>query len=445
MMNDIKLSELIGKSVKTDYVTALEFIESNPDYSLLKFREITETIVANIAKAKQFVLKDKNLLKQIYNLLDRQLINKPLMDKLHKLRELGNSGVHKPLAGRENNDLFELRKRELIVSAKEAREIIVSVFEDVYMLLNSGEKVDCTELVSSGKQEYREILYNAHVLTCHSTKLKAGVISESKLDWHNMTMPQYNPPNKDKAHIKQLQMSAFSFYDAACEISANIGFHEDHEEVIKQRANNEALFRYARLVLYHRDFKTEPNIKSIARNRLMAAAKRDYAPAQALYGIYLYEEENYKEAKPYLLDAEEKGDITALRVLFYFYTDGYACTKDIIKGLNYLNQAIELGHPDSIATLGFAYYEGKVLDKDVVKAKELLNKSIKEGSSHGNRSLADIKNQESENKEKLAVIDAIRRISPPKKAPIKVKNKIKRNELCNCGSGVKFKKCCWLD
>ena len=68
------------------------------------------------------------------------------------------------------------------------------------MLLNAGRKADCTELVPAGGQKYREIIYNAHVMICHSTKLKAGILSESELDRHNMTMPQFNPFNEYRSH-----------------------------------------------------------------------------------------------------------------------------------------------------------------------------------------------------------------------------------------------------
>jgi hypothetical protein len=47
-----------------------------------------------------------------------------------------------------------------------------------------------------------------------------------------MIAPLYNLPNEHKAHTKLLHISAFSFYDAACVISANIGVDEDHEEKI---------------------------------------------------------------------------------------------------------------------------------------------------------------------------------------------------------------------
>lgn len=446
VISDIDLSQAISPDVCENYTTALEFINSNPDYSLMKFREIVSIVVNLIAKKSNISFENKNLLGEINELFESQLINHPLQQKLHKVRKLGNNGVHKEQNFEGAKQFQESRKIKLIEDANQARESVVSILEDVYSIIEEKSMEAKIKLSNTGGQDLREKLYDAYTSVCPKSKLKAGVICETILDEERFKSGII-VSSSFKAHIEQLKDNAINFYDASCKISASIDQHlseknlnKDEELVIQKYAETEALFKYANLAIYE---PVETDIYKKSIGRMKAAADRGYASAEALYGKSLYNEKKYEEALRYLEQAAKKDETLALRILYFAYAYGNGVEIDHQKALEFLKKAISLGCPNSVATLGIAYHVGEITPKDDIEAERLLLESIEMGSAYGKRYYTiDFNNLTGKVAKQMAKqAEIIEKILNAIK-PIKPQSKIGRNELCDCNSGRKYKKCC---
>lgn len=446
-ITDIELSRAISDEVFDYYVTALDFINSNPDYSLLKFREVVDSIVSMLAYKKGLEFDSKRIFDRINFLFECQLISNPLKDNLHIVRKLGNSGVHKSTGFDGDKEFYESRKRLLVDSANKAREKVVSILGDFYCIIYNLPNIPSVELVLVGRQDYREILYEATLKCASDVKLKAGVVCESILDEQGFKSG-FVVSESVLAHLGSLKEIALSFYDASCVISANyVGLYNlqvyglDAEQVVLKNADLEALFKYSKLAI---DESLEDYINDKGMIRLKAAAERGYGQAEALYGAVLYGEGEYQTSLVYLTRAEEKDELLALQFLYYAYSEGKACEQDFTLAIKYLNHAIELGCPDSLAILGAAHHKGEVVVKDDEKAKFLLQKSIEKGSAYGKRYFVvefnDIVGFMMDHFKALGKL-----VTDSKMKPVVSTKNIKRNDPCSCGSGIKYKKCCGFD
>jgi hypothetical protein len=447
-LNDVELSKCISSEVCEDYVTGLEFIKSNPDYSLTRFRNIANSIVCKIAEKNNIKFESDKLAEKIQFLFECQLLSNPLKSNLHLVRKLGNTGAHNGPIVKGEGDLHKVRKENLIASAHDARMILVSVFEDMHYILNNVRASSKTELVSAGHQEYREVLYDALTTSNYKVKFKAGIICEAIAKEQSFDAPLIVSSNFLE-HIKGLKRHALSFYESSCVISADIDTYQrihkyqiDNEKIICQWGNVEALYKYADLAIFI-DF--DESLKDRGMSWLKSAADRKYGPAEALYGALQFENEVFDQARHYLSLAEQKDEVLALRMLFHFYTSGKACQVDPKKALEYLKQAVELGCSDSIATLGIEYHKGVIVDKNDVEAKKLLELSVEGGSSLGKNYLTytfnDFVGQAADWGKQIAA-DLIKEFDKRKQKPITNKLKAGANEPCPCGSGDKYKKCC---
>lgn len=448
-ITDVVLSQQLSNEICESYSTGLEFMTSNPDYTLLKFRETVEMIVSLLAEKKQIELRNENLLERINILSKSQIVSNPMKNELHLVRKLGNSGAHPTVLKSPDADFLDQRQHVLREKANEARNALVSIFEIAFFIIYERYAAKTIELVSSGQQEFREVIYDAFLTDCHKSKLKAGIVCESIHKELDVNLPVIVTESK-LFHLEEIKNHAIQFYDSACKISANIdlqfflqgGDDIDKELIIQKHSDVEALFRYASLSLSLRDDLFD---KDLPMARLRSAADRNYLPAQALLGAYLYQEQKFDLALNYLYLAEKHDQPLALRFLFYYFSEGKACEQEIGKALVFLNRGVELGCSDCEAVLGSEYHKGKLVDKNDEKSKEHLEKSISEGSIIGKNYMMfefnDLVGQLVErtrafgNKLQQAIIE-----NKPK--PFKASKKVSPNAPCPCRSGIKYKKCC---
>jgi hypothetical protein len=445
--NDISLSKAISVTVSENYITALEFINSNPDYSLVKFREVVSEVVKLIASKNGMIFENEKLCDNIRELLDSQLIYFPLYENLHKVRKLGNKGAHNSISPdiQDGKEFRKTRKKSLIENASQARKIIVSIFKDIYFILKNEQLENGIEFSPIGQQELREILYDANLMVDPKLKIKAGIICETIMFDHFFEVgPNYL--SNHRAHYYQLLKNAINFYNASCEISANIEInnpnkYEDIEPIIQKHADTEALYRFASLTI---DEPSESELYQKAVSRLKASGDRGYGPAQALYGTILYGNGEFSESYKYLELGAKKEVPLALNQLFLIFSDGMSREIDYEKAMFFLNQAIDLGNPDAFAYLGIANYEGKVVPKNIEKGRGLLQKSVEMGSVFGKIELEsrssmiekDVDDFKSLLREQH--INFLEGFLNPNKFGFKVG----RNDKCPCDSGKKYKKCC---
>ena len=443
MKTDGDLSRSISEEIYDSYTTALQFINSNPDYSLVKYREIVSSVVNLIAKNKDVRFENENLNERIKHLFQCQLISHALQQSLHEVRKLGNTGAHASTGFDGAEEFQKTRNIRLTGKARHARKQVISILEDIYLLTKTAKLPGKVDLLPEGGQEHLETLYEALTSTCPRLKLKAGVICKTIYNEHIFGSGLAVTSSED-AHLRQLKNTAISFYDASCEISANIDRHyfqlkgtKDYEKIIHRYADSESLFKYGDLAI-NGSAGTDRLKKALGR--IKAVADREYGSAESLYGTILYETNGCSdEALSYLERGAKKDGTLALRTLHLIYSSGEL--EDHKRAIEYLNRAVQLECPDSIAMLGEVYHRGTILKKDDVKAKEYLLKSIEMGSSYGKKYyivyFSDLRETVHEGFKYLG--DESERMM--KKKPIRQERKIGRNSLCHCGSGQKYKKC----
>lgn len=447
-ISDTDISKKISVDVGVDYKTALDFINTNPEYSLLKFREIINTIVSMVGQKHDLVFESESLFSRINCLMENQLISHPLMEQLHIARKLGNEGVHADQNLEGAAEFRKTRKELLIKNAHRARELVVSIFEDAYVLIVNSPMPGSVYFVAVGHQAYREILYDASVNDSASFKLKAGILCETIYIEQRFELG-LALTNKAAAHLENLEKNAISFYNASCEISADVDgryfsgeIDFDKELHIRTSANPEALFRYGALSIKH---SIETEQYKIGVDRIKAAAERGYGPAQSCYGAELYDQNEFEEAEKYLGSAALADDVLALRFLCIAHIEGHAANANKELGVEYLKRAVELECPDATAMLGEFYHKGEHFEKDDERAKLLLEKSIEMGSEFGKKyflvEFNDMAGQIRNQLQKFVQHAQEIRDSNVSK-PYLSEGKVGRNERCPCGSGKKYKKCC---
>lgn len=450
---DIDLSLVFKASVSDDYRTALEFLTVNPDYSLLKFRDIVSSLCAELVSNKETLFDTSKLIDQIDFLYEQKIIDKQFKDNLHKARQLGNAGAHKSTNAQshEDQEFLEKRKATLIQKAQEARKLMIAIFEDAYSIIKGGRIAPRVEQSSVGIQEYREILFKAATTLCDQEKLKAGVIYQSAAEEITLNAPLVVSSNFSYHH-KSLYKLAANHYEASYKISADVdttrkklllsGSSLDTDEIINKYCKLEPLFKYS--VIASEGYLGD-SLTASGFDLMKIAADRGYGAAEAEYGSYLYLEKQYELSKYYLVKAAEKDEPLALRFLFYFFSNGDACEIDTELALAYLNRGIEIGCPDSIGALGEAYHKGIIVAQDNAKAEEFLKKAIEAGSLIAKRYfIIEFNNLAEKMADYFQAVGKalLQSNKEDKPKPIKHGRKVGPNENCPCGSGKKYKKCC---
>lgn len=445
-ISDVEVCRKISKNLYSEYSNALEFITLNPDYSLLKLRESTEIIVDLISEKKQLKVKNYSLFHKVNALFESQIISYSTKGKFHEIRKLCNSGVHKNLAFEGSKEFYEGVMEKLKQSAKKSRDIFITLLEDVSSIFLKENFRKIVSAKITGREE-KEIMFEASISLCDRMKFKAGIVCESIFKKQQFDAPLIMGLSF-VYHIQSLIKSALGFYEASYKISANVKEFEifsgdkDENQLVLERCSLEALYRYAALAI---GFDEDEKIKNKGLHNLKIAADRGYAPAEALYGARLYEEKNFDLSLSYLKNASSKDEVLALRFLYYYYSDGGACQKNIELALANLEKAVGLGCPDALAVLAGVYHRGEFVTKNLDRAKTLLEESIEKGSAIGKRyyivEFNDLAGKVADEFQAFGdkLMLAIDQLKPK---PYRSETKIGANEKCPCGSGLKYKKCC---
>jgi TPR repeat protein len=447
-MTDIELSRLFHDSISSDYVTALDFLTVNPDHSLVLFRNVLAALCIDIAEKKQLSFKSTTLNHHINHLYEKNIINEEFKNNLHDARKHTNAGAHKHSI-LPNDGTYTNAKQILIDKAKVVRTLIIKILEDAYLIINNDHSLPEIEQTSINTQRYKEILFEAATSVDDKLKLQAGIIYESMADDFKFEHTAKLVPSTYQYHLDSLHKLAADHYEASYKMSLNIDAYRQKlplveanistEEIIHRYCKLEPLYKYAILA-------TEGLLGDYQKDNgltlMRIAADRGYGTAQAYLGAYLYREKNeYDLAKTYLDMAAEKDEPLAYRFLFYFYGEELACKKDKTFALNYLNSGIELDCEDCLAELGIAYHKGLLIEQNNDKAEEILQRASDAGSLMAHQYLKvefnDLRGQFiAKAQELLQHMNNLASISTNRQ------KKIGANEICPCGSGKKYKKCC---
>lgn len=449
-MNEIKtdldLADQFSSSIFEDYQTALEFLTDNPDYSLLKFRKITEELCALIAEKMSLEFSSNKLNDRINTLDDSQIINRNTKNLFHDLRILCNDGVHNNKKTELDNDatFIQETKNKCLEKANKARKYIVELFEDSYLLLKLGKSISKISYVDYNDYGFKKIIFDAAISPSYLSKLKAGIAYETIAKQATIGMPLV-VDNTFKLHHDGLLKLAATHYESAYKLSfKESNYHSDAKNLYKY-CDVESLFRSAKIAA---SGLINGVTEQEAFQYIKIAADRGYNEAVAFYGAYLFDEARYDESKEYLNKAIKVDSAMANRYLFYIYSE---VEFDPKLAMEHLEKAIELGCSDSIGELGALYHKGFIVDKDIDKAEELLLDGISKGSYVAKRyhlvefndlvgqmqkGMQDFLSEFDKQTEQIQ-----KEIEESKPKPLRV-IKIGRNDPCSCGSNKKYKKCC---
>ena len=440
IISDVNFSKKFTQPISNDYKTALQFLTVYPDYSLFKFREIITCICKEISHYKKVDSSGVKLFDQITDLFECQIIHKSFEGNLHEARKLCNAGVHKsiPSISSDNKKSFEENNGIFKEKASRVRQLIVEIFEDAFLILKPNEKLPKVELIQAGEQEHKEILFNAASSQCHKEKLKAGIIYESLAEKYEFDAPSLLVSGDFLQHQNYLFKSAAINYESSYKTSVDI----NKEDYILKFCSLEPLYKYSLIASDGRlgDEHIEHGYKL-----MKVAADRGYIQAVADYGSFLYYKKEYSFAKEYLDKAVEHDEPLAYRCLSVYYREGLACDIDKDLSLDYLNRAVDLGCADAKGDIGQAYHEGIIVKQDNETAERFLKEAIKLGSMSAQYYYTvEFNNlRDKVTKQVMKVGEVVTKmIEDSKPSPLSAGKKIKRNEVCPCGSGQKYKKCC---
>jgi TPR repeat protein len=448
---DIEFCAKFKEPIREDYLIAIDFIDTNPDYSLQKFRGIVECLCNKIAAHYKLDFDSDNLNEQIDCLYQNQLIYSDVKNALHELRMLCNAGVHKAgrIEGEGSAAFLKASKEKLQNNAHRARKLIVGLLEDAYIILGKAKIAPKVTMTAIASQHDREVIWQALTTQCAKAKMKAGLLCEALATDAAIELPFMVPENFMFAQ-ESLYKQAAAHYEAAYKISAEVDnwaarIGSSYElapvdEIVENLCDLEPLYHYA---LIASDGHLGEEMKIAGQRLLQIAADRGHAHASACYGSICYNEFNdYPLAFKYLSKAAEKGVTIAYRGLCDYYAQGKACEKNNTLALEYLQKGIDAGCADSLMQLGKAYHEGSFVEQDQQLAELTLLQAMDMGSGDAWR-YHQIEFEHAEQtmtKDILSLQDFLMEQAKPR--PVIATKKPGPNEKCPCGSGKKYKKCC---
>lgn len=444
-LTDVELCFELAPEARDDYRRALDVMMVYPDYAKTKFRIVIEHLTVMLAEHFSIDIEHLDLYERINELHSCQLIDHSLRTELHAIRKAGNEVVHsKQTQVLEEGNAKESRKVNGagdLQSAIAIRKTLLGVFESIFILVNKGEVLPEITPMEVDDATGQQMLWKAVSTMDFEAKMAAGLILEAQ---SLVPLPKgaIIIARSENTHRKTTVRMATQLYWAACTISAGVDRFNlieidqmgGEEACLFKHANTEALFRFAQLAF---DEPESDENHRLGINALEVAAQRGYAPACAEYGNLLRRKERFDEAFEFLSHALEKGEASAHAGLGLLYLEkSYS---------NYSQKLAEKCFMDGIINgsnhceyvLGRFLYEGEELEQDKERGKALL------------QAAADAGHETAANYSKLAVDDKLAKkmqeyffnlmLSLPKRPATQKQN---RNELCQCDSGKKYKKCC---
>lgn len=367
--------------VKETYSTALEFINSKHDFSLLKFRQLSESLVSILIDKYKLTseVNGLSLYDKIRKLENYDCICSVMSSHLHKIRTATNRGVHfTPLKKAQIEGLpveLVLNKREELFSV---RDLSANLLLFVYCEITDINKdYIMYELVEVPQFDVKEIIYQATFSTCFKTKLHAALHLESIYDDYVLRSKSniVNYIHEEWCYKGNLAKTIENIYKSAVFMSTqNSPLFEEDYDVIFEGANEECLYYYAKFLyrFYNEDSPMPEHGYSICEMLELAIDRGQLNAMVELGKIYL-DKKDLKVGLSLLNKARDMGSLDATVELGWFYLD-----KDIRKSESYLKLAIDNGSVESKFFLGVLMLKNRTR---VDEACRLIGQSAEEGFS----------------------------------------------------------------
>lgn len=464
MTSDLDIITHLGTDILSYYHDSIEFSTARPDYSCQCLRKAAELLSEKISRHAGIKFKKTNLEYRIELLFQQNVIDNETRIHFHELRKICNAGVHISTSIQDYNfDNHVLSSADItnkqVTATQNAIEHFMHVSIFILNKINPDIDIKNYTITTSENQKNKDILYNACIKHDFEPKLKAGLIYQSMAD--NMCRIDYSENSEysytkkglicsedEHRHFTYLYELAAESFDAACHISAwskhkqrnDYFLIERDEAAIQFCCDIEPLYRYGALTAEGRLGEEKANL---GMQRLRRAAERGHIEAAAMYGAVSYNRDDYDSAYKYLTQAACNDDVLSLRFLYLYFSEGKATKPSPDKAKECILRAIELGCPEALAYWGIAHFKGTIAPKSKSTGNELL----KEAESRGSTTAAQ-HYFEKKFKPKLQslLVNTAKEIKSifPNEIPAAGSKKTGRNSPCPCGSGKKYKKCCFM-
>lgn len=448
-MTDVELCANLVPRAVDNYRRALDVMFAYPDYAKSQFRIVVEHLTSMLANHFRVDIGQLDLYKSINELADCQVIDIGLRSEFHAIRKAGNAVVHsrqsdaaivQDAATSGRNDTAGAGDLQ---SAVNARVMLIGIFERVYLLINKGADLPSISSVEVGDFTSQQMLWKAVTTMDFEAKMAAGVILEAQA-LAPISRSALIIGRAEEAHKTTTVRMAAQLYWAACVISARvdrfslteINLKGGEDALLFKYADTEALYRYAGLTY---DGDESEKSSSLGLKALEVAATRRYAPACSLYGNYLRSKAEYVAAMDFLKTGVSNGDLNALTGLAFLHLekDSPFYSKNLAE--KFLQEGISRGGVHCEFVLGRYLYEGEELDKDAERGRKLIESAAKNGHAMATHYLNMCVDNKLANAIQAGLLNLLMSVAPKKEI-----TRQGRNEICQCGSGRKFKKCCEL-
>lgn len=446
-ITDVDFFLQLGADIGNWYNEAVEVQSLFPDLSLMRFRQVIESLCKQIADATNVNLfNSDNLYESIVALCQARIISKSVADKLHQVRIAANSRVH----AKDN----EGDKRVSKDIAIKVRDIMVSLLADIGPVLypNEGGYTFTPKTIKTRERD--EIISKGLNSLEAKDKFLAGLAFQANADDYAGSLPGFVLTEKQRVHVGSLTASAARFLKSAIEIDAELdnipiphwSTPEKYNSIVYSRAKVEYLYNFA-LIAY--DLDEQYGFRRDAERAIQAAADKGHLPSIAMLGVHRYKNGAYEEAYSFLKKAADTGDLLALRFLFFYYAEGHACAKNVDLATKYLEEAILQGCVQSILLYAKNLESGTLVNKDREKAMHYYQLAADTGHSQAKIILSSGGIQGIADQLQQGLINMMDGIAINNKKVPMISNtlgrqfdKVRVNDKCPCGSGLKYKKCC---
>lgn len=436
--NDEQFVELFNKPIASNYKEALLFMNVDPDISLMKFRKILETLCLLYAKDKDHDFEDNKLCNQIDELEHTQLISGVNKGLFHDIRMLTNRGVHAYNEAEQESHNTD-NKEELIAYAIDSRKGILNLLETAYLDLKIGNKIPKYEMAGAGGQEYKDLWFTSITSSDYSVHFEMGEFYQELGEVYAKLIIDKNDyvTNSNSMFVlaQESYKSAFKF---ATKLDVETVISTQGKGIKIAPNSHQSLFNYALLCLQG---KVEKHGVSDAKILFRSLIKREYSSAYSYLGWCCYLTEDYNNALKYLTHNKAQQDVFTWQKLGVLYSEDKACSINMDKAIGYFKQAAELDDVESLFQLGRLYNIPNSILKNDEQSKTYLRKAIDMGHTNAFRYFTKhFFNTARKMEDLLKLIN-----ETDKNVPLIANNKQQRNNMCSCGSGKKYKKCCLIN
>ncbi|WP_417349819.1 DUF4145 domain-containing protein [Ferrimonas sp.] len=384
-INDLELVRRLEPSLLEDYRLARNYCLDVPTHALVHLRSVAYKLVEALAASVEIKFKSKNLYDRVEVLNRARAIDVRLARRLHKLREGGNKGAHP--------EKYRLSQEQLVDLAKRSVELTATVLAESYDTLKGAPCPDWAfeplDQVAGRELCYRAVMEEdaeAQYLVGISLKAKGLMQRERELSF---AMANDSADINTEASQRRLAQAGYWFerasdnhagarFEYGVALIHGYGDHEDPalgETLVQQAAESGLAEAQALLGYFYLSSSTAfDQDLSKAEHYLLLAADQDQAEAMANLGVlYHHHLPDADKALSYTRQAAQAGyPVAQYHLALMLEQRG-----ELDAALDWLQRAAEQSYPDAMAVLARHLLDGERLSPDPTRASALYRKAIR--------------------------------------------------------------------